>query len=217
MRHVPHLHLPAPWADGHLGVTRAQADHLQRVLRVDAGSAVTYTDGAGTLGNGTWDGGSVQRGDEALRPRPIELVMAVAPPASRDRARFVVEKLAELGVERLVWLRTSNGGRRVPSQARLSAWASSGLEQSRGSWLIDVDDTLVGWEDLEAPLVVCEPGAPRLVAASHARTLAIGPEGGFEAGEIPESANRAGLGETILRVETAAVVAAAIVAAANFR
>jgi RsmE family RNA methyltransferase len=42
-----------------------------------------------------------------------------------------------------------------------------------------------------------------------ARTVVIGPEGGWSAGEIPEEAVRYDLGATVLRVETAALVAAA--------
>jgi 16S rRNA U1498 N3-methylase RsmE len=41
------------------------------------------------------------------------------------------------------------------------------------------------------------------------RTVVIGPEGGWAPGEIPESVTRLDLGTTILRVETAALVAAA--------
>jgi 16S rRNA U1498 N3-methylase RsmE len=39
--------------------------------------------------------------------------------------------------------------------------------------------------------------------------LAIGPEGGFEEGEIPDAARLWDLGPNVLRVETAALVAAA--------
>jgi RsmE family RNA methyltransferase len=39
--------------------------------------------------------------------------------------------------------------------------------------------------------------------------VVIGPEGGWSADEIPEEAVRYDLGETVLRVETAALVAAA--------
>jgi 16S rRNA U1498 N3-methylase RsmE len=39
--------------------------------------------------------------------------------------------------------------------------------------------------------------------------VVIGPEGGWASGEVPEDAIRWDLGDTVLRVETAALVAAA--------
>jgi len=42
----------------------------------------------------------------------------------------------------------------------------------------------------------------------HARTVVIGPEGGWAPGEIPDTMRRWSLGSTVLRVETAAIVAA---------
>lgn len=179
---------------------------MRRVLKIDHGADVTYTDGVGEFGHGRWSGSSVTRGDEESRGRPGNLVLAVAPPANRDRVRFVVEKLAEVGVDSLLWLATRHGSGRVPSLQRQRGWAISALEQSRGSWLMALGEDLVGWADLERPLAVCVPGESG--SDAKFRTLAIGPEGGFDPDEIPEDAQRVGLGETILRVETAALAAA---------
>ena len=60
--------------------------------------------------------------------------------------------------------------------------------------------------DLSGGYAVCEQGGSAEVP--HARTVVIGPEGGWAPGEIPESAIRLHLGDTVLRVETAAIVAA---------
>ncbi|HUF95502.1 MAG TPA: 16S rRNA (uracil(1498)-N(3))-methyltransferase [Acidimicrobiia bacterium] len=206
MKHVPHLYLPGPWREPALEATGEQVAHMRRVLRIDDGSEVTYTDGVGEFGHGKWSGNSVIRGDEESRRRPGNLVLAVAPPANRDRVRFVVEKLAEVGVESLLWLATRHGTGRVPSLQKQRGWAISALEQSRGFWLMALGEDLVGWADLERPLAACLPGEPGSEASF--RTLAIGPEGGFDPGEIPKDARGVGLGETILRVETAALAAA---------
>lgn len=206
MKHVPHLYLPGPWHGEILEAGSEQLDHLRRVLRLDDGSDVTYTDGVGSFGHGIWSGGAITRSDEERRERPSQLIVATAPPSNRDRVRFLVEKLAELGVERLLWLTTRHGVRRVPSLKKQQSWAVSALEQSRGSWMMVVTDRFVDWESLERPLAVCVPGGSEV--NTEIRTVAVGPEGGFGEGEVPADATALDLGPTILRVETAAVVAA---------
>ncbi|MEX1037385.1 MAG: 16S rRNA (uracil(1498)-N(3))-methyltransferase [Acidimicrobiia bacterium] len=176
------------------------------MLRIEDGAKVTYTDGTGMFGQGTWSSGTVTRGSEESRSRPSDLVVAVAPPSNRDRVRFLVEKLAEIGVESLLWLTTSHGVKRLPALKKQQGWAVSALEQSRGSWLMQVDDRFAGWDDLERPLAVCLPGGAE--PETGFRTVAVGPEGGFDPGEIPDDAVGVSLGSTILRVETASVVAA---------
>ncbi len=145
--------------------------------------------------------------------RPSEMTVAAAPPSTKERQRFLVEKLAELGARELVWLKTRNGSQRVARQARLTSWARSGLEQSRGAWEMSVAEELRDWSDLVVPLVVCHPGGGNTVALP--RTVAIGPEGGFEEDEIPAGSATWDLGPTILRVETAAIVAFSRLTAKN--
>lgn len=191
-----------------LGLIRSQRDHLERVLRLKSGAPLSYTDGQGMIGLGSYDSGIVIRGEEVLQPRPTELIVASAPPTSRDRARFLVEKLAELGVVRLQWLSTVNGSRRIPPPEKAMAWTISALEQSRGAWLMTVDEAMVGWSDLKSPVAAAEPGGES-PDSWRPQTVVIGPEGGWAPGELPATTTRLDLGTTILRIETAAVVAAA--------
>ncbi len=207
MAHVPHLYLPAPWDGAVVALTPDARHHLGRVLRRGEGAPVTYTDGAGVVGEGTLSGVGVVRGDERTVPAPPPLVMAVAPPHSTDRARFVVEKLAELGVSRLVWLTTEHTQGRAPAKAL--AWAVGALEQSRGAHLLGITGP-VGWDGLGGDVVVADPaGAPTPPPAGAPLTVVIGPEGGFAPGEIPAGARNWSLGDRILRTDTAAIVAAA--------
>jgi 16S rRNA (uracil1498-N3)-methyltransferase len=207
VKHIPHLYVPRPWDGSRLGLEESQTRHLSKVLRVVPDAPLSYTDGEGTTGFGVWNGSSLERGEENEVVRPSNLVMAVAPPASKDRLRFVVEKLGELGVQSLVWLRTSNGNTRVPSVGKQRQWAVSALEQSRGSWLMKVAEGIADWPSLPTPLVVCRPGGSDTVNSPS--TVVVGPEGGLDDSEIPAQAGFFDLGPTILRVETAAVVAAA--------
>ena len=211
MGHIPHVYVPLPWAEAELPLTAEADHHLHKVLRMGDGEEVTYTDGHGTMGSGVLRSMSVGRGSERQQPEPsLNLAVAVAPPRDKDRVRFLVEKLAELEVRRLLWLRTRFGVHRLPDRSKALLWIQSALEQSRGAWLMDLGQ---GWfepAELSGPVWFADVGAnlvtsPKLAAL----TLAIGPEGGWDAGEIPESATRFGLGRTVLRVESAAIVAAA--------
>ncbi|HSJ82581.1 MAG TPA: 16S rRNA (uracil(1498)-N(3))-methyltransferase [Acidimicrobiia bacterium] len=205
--HIPHLLLPGPWEADRLRVSEGQRSHLEKVLRRSGSEPITYTDGEGSFGTGDYDAAEVIRGEERRVPRPTDLVVVVAPPDSRDRVRFMVEKLAELGVAELNFLATKHGRGRPPKPERLRSWAVSGLEQSAGAWLMRTPRGLISLSDLEPPYAVCDIGGSRVIPS--ARTVVIGPEGGWSAGEIPEEAVRYDLGETVLRVETAALVAAA--------
>lgn len=208
MRHIPHLVVPAPWNGDEVSLSIIQSRHMSKVLRKGRGDKVTYTDGLGTMGEGRLGEHTVQRGEERFVPRGKELTVAVAPPASKDRQRFLVEKLAELGVARLLWLDTKHGSGRIASNAKVFSWILTAVEQSRGAWLMETSDDVAPIAQINRPYVVCQPGAPTEIPSST--TVLIGPEGGFAEEELPIDSERWSLGPTVLRVETAAVVAAAL-------
>jgi 16S rRNA (uracil1498-N3)-methyltransferase len=209
--YIPHLYLPGPWEADHLALTDEQIHHLQRVMRAGDLARVSYTDGQGSIGSGVLTAGRIRRGDESHGPRPSPtLTVAVAPPHSSDRVRFIVEKLAELGVDRLVWLITDFGQARAPRQDKAARWAGGALEQSRGAWLMEVDGP-VSPADLPGPTWMVHPGGGPLPPPIEDVTLAIGPEGGFSTEELVRFDTTVGLGARVLRVETAALVAAGLV------
>lgn len=210
MRHVPHLYLPEPWEDGVIVAPQPTITHLATVLRIGSDAPITYTDGAGTVGEGRWTGTGVIRGPERWEPPPDPSGhLAVAPPRSRDRQRFIVEKLQELGVGRLTWIRTERGQARQPRGDRATAWAVGALEQSRGAWLLEVDE---GDLDTLSSPVLLDAGASHHVGDLEllGRTVAVGPEGGFTDAEMGTH-DTARLVPTILRTETAAIAAAVVV------
>lgn len=205
-RHIPHLVVSAPWEAGELRLSVVQWRHITKVLRMNSGQEVTYTDGLGTIGSGTLGTQTVARGEERVVPRPSDLTIAVAPPENKDRQRFLVEKLAEIGVARLIWLDTKYGKERVASPNKVFNWVLTAVEQSRGAYLMETSSELQRLEDLQGRLVICHPGGE--ASPGDADVVAIGPEGGFAEEEIPTEARLWDLGATVLRVETAAVVAA---------
>jgi RsmE family RNA methyltransferase len=206
MKHVPHIVVPAPWEGNRISLSIVQWRHLTKVMRLKRGVEITYTDGLGTLGHGLLGSQEVERGEESQIERPSSLTLSVAPPANKDRQRFVVEKLAELGVARLQWLRTEHGSNRVANPAKVFSWVHTAVEQSRGAWLMETSSDLVPVDSLPSETVFCHPGGGE--KPENAEFVAIGPEGGFTDDELPVGTPTWDLGPTILRVETAAIVAA---------
>jgi 16S rRNA (uracil1498-N3)-methyltransferase len=217
MGHEPHLFLPGPWDDRSIDASGTHRHHLTGVLRLDDGSAVSYTDGAGLVGTGRWVSGVVERGEEVRLPAPRPtIIVAVAAPDAKERQRYLVEKLSELGVARIRWLRTRYGGHRIPRPDRAQQWADAALEQSRGAHRTEVDGSHCAVDEIERPAVAAEvprpsagsPGdRPAGPPASDRITILVGPEGGWAPGEI-DGFDLVSLGERVLRVETAAVLAA---------
>jgi 16S rRNA (uracil1498-N3)-methyltransferase len=212
MRHRPHVHVPAPWTSDVLTITAETRKHLAVALRYPPGEPVTYTEGAGTFGEGVWDGSVILRGPEreVESPEP-SLALAVAPPKSKQRQRFVVEKLQELGVRRLIWIRTTRGQVKPPKHDRALAWAMGALEQSRGAWLmrIDVEDL----SDVTDGVVADTDGrgTPTGLRDRDSVTVVVGAEGGLTEQELALFSESISIGETTLRTETAAVAVASIV------
>lgn len=192
--------------------------HLRRVLRLRDGERVSVTDGAGRwlLASVRLDGSSLQLEPtsevvvEAASSDPFTI--AVAMPKG-DRLDWLVQKVTELGVDRIALLHADRSvvrwkPDRVESQlARLRRIADEACRQSRRVWRVDIDAP-VDASTLLTGMVVAEPGGRRI--GPHDRSVAIGPEGGWSQDELEVAADRVSLGANILRTETAAVAVSAL-------
>jgi 16S rRNA (uracil1498-N3)-methyltransferase len=203
-RHVPRLFLPRPWDSSFLALSEPQIRHLGRSLRLSSGSVVTYTDGGGVVGEGQLVDDRIERGSEQSPKARSTIRLAVAPPKSADRVRFIVEKLQEMGVGKLTWLTTTYAQGRPPRSDKSRAWAVSALEQSRGIWLMEIEGP-ISLRDIDRPLVADADGSAQIDPTC---TVCIGPEGRWAEEEILDSMPVASLGSTVLWTETAALVAA---------
>ena len=188
--------------------------HVFRVMRVRDGELVTATDGRGAWracrasGGGLLPDGEVRRVDQERRP----ITIACAIP-KRDRPEWIVQKLTELGVARIVLLHADrsvvrwDGARAAKHLEKLRKVAVEALQQSRGVVLPAVEGPVAA-ADLLPTAVAAEPGGRRLTAGDTA--IAIGPEGGWSEAELAAAHDTVSLGPTILRVETAALAAAVL-------
>ena len=205
MAHAPHLYVPSlAEGDDIIEVSSDQARHLNRVLKYPIDGPLSYTDGGGLLGTGRWTGTAIARGEEHRAPNPGPAMVAVATPKAKDRQRLVVEKLAELGVTDLVWISTRFGQVPPPAESRTLAWAVSALEQSRSAFLLSVRaDSLANLPRIVLADIGGVPFSRPLDA------IAVGPEGGWHPDELG-GRQKVSLSNSILRTETAAMVAGAL-------
>jgi len=189
----------------------ATAHHVFRVLRLRDGDHVTVTDG-----RGHWR--ACREAASGLEPTgPVSMVIAPAEPCTvafaipkSDRPEWIVQKLTELGVDRIVLLHAERSVVRWETDradrhlAKLQRVAIEALQQSRGVWLPSNVGPVPAGEVLPE-LVAAEPGGRSEFAM--VRGVAIGPEGGWTEHELDLAADRVTLGDRVLRVETAAVTA----------
>ena len=231
------LHIDALRA-GSVELNREEAHHARDVLRLKVGDAVELFDDAGNLARGTIEQSDasavvalvalVERA--GARPTSTGITIASAVPKG-DRADWMIEKLSELGVHRFVPLATARSVVHPAGRNKRDRWlriATEAAKQSRRAGVMSIDE-LTALDKVVAInpgalLLDIDPQAPSLhdhlqYQPSNLQsqlTLLIGPEGGWTDEEVARmrAAGLTGvrLTATILRVETAAVAAAAIVA-----
>lgn len=195
----------------------AAVHHLARVLRVRDGEAVTVTDGRGSWRPCCWRNGRLEPdGDVEFVVAPARAITVAAALPKKDRAEWLVQKCTEIGVDRIVLLASERsvvrwtGERAAHHRQRLDRVADEAAQQSRRVWW----PQLVGPVPAASVLVdtpAAEPGGRPLTAEDTA--VAVGPEGGWSPAELAVAADTVALGPHVLRVETAAVVAAALLVA----
>ena len=207
-----------------------EARHLTRVLRAKIGDAVRLFNGRGS----EWPAQVVQIGRDTVsleigaacvdRPSDSRLLTVAAALPKGDRQKWMVEKLTELGVGRLIPLATTRGVAEATAgaQARLERGVIEACKQCGCNTLMEVaaghtlDQLLAVIPAGTYGLIAHPGGSPLNTGALRAATAVlalVGPEGGFTDDELV-AADRSGLvrvslGPHILRVETAAISLAA--------
>ena len=223
---------------GKAEIAGEDAKHLTRVLRVERGQRYEISDN-----RGVWLAEIETAHKEQVLFRVVEKIPMRAEAArvtlmpalvKFDHLEWMIEKATELGVERIVPFpaeRSEHGLERAAAK-RVERWRKIAVEasqQSRRDRVPEVEnasfDEVLGWKADHRFVMDEEPAAPELFSGipaerrvSDAIAVLVGPEGGWtdrerraigEAGWAP-----AGLGPLVLRAETAALAALAVLTAA---
>jgi 16S rRNA (uracil1498-N3)-methyltransferase len=188
--------------------------HLERVLRLSDGEAVSVTDGRGAWRMCRWErGGVVPVAPPAVDPPSTSPVTVGVAIPKQDRPEWIVQKLTELGVDRIVFLEADRSVVRWDTErsarhvAKLERVAREAVRQCRRVWVPVVDGPVPSSAFLPTAVVADPIGDPD---DGSTPVVAIGPEGGWTDRELAMAAGVVSFGPTVLRVETAALVAAAV-------
>ena len=208
---VPQLHLD----DEH---------HLLKVLRVREADAVSVSDGLGNwlLASLTRSGELVGQTDVVHEPAPPYAIGVAFAPVKGEKPEVIVQKLTELGVARLVPLITTRGVA-LPTAAacaRLERTVIEACKQCGRDRLMVIDEPATVGDALRrqpagTSLLIADPAGETAAPAATAGPVLVlvGPEGGFTAEEVTAAeaagCQRVTFGRHILRIETAAIAAAA--------
>ncbi len=219
---------PAPWRSAAAQVLvadlaapeldRDAAHHLGRVLRLRAGDEVCATDGVGGWRSCTFDGdGALElRAEVEQVPAPTSPVTVGFALVKGAKPELVVQKLTELGVDRIVVFAARRSvvrwddERSARHRERLARVAAEACAQCRRLWLPSVEVGQLG-ELLRDGAVAADAGGRPLRAGD--RAVVVGPEGGWDDDELQVddgTVERVALGEHVLRAETAAITAGAL-------
>lgn len=194
--------------------------HLARVLRLPAGSAVTVGDGCGRWRPARLTAGPEVEpvGEVVAEPRPVPALTVAFALVKGDRPELTVQKLTELGVDRIVPFAAErsvvrwDAAKARRQTARLAEVARNAAMQCRRVWLPTVE-ALAAFADVAAL-----PGAAMADMAGEAPSLArptvlVGPEGGWSPRERAEPLPRVRIAASVLRAETAAITIGALLSA----
>ena len=224
------FYTPDSLAVGEFFLTGAEAHHLTTVRRIAPGDRVILFNGDGNEYEAEIVGSSkkavtlrIVSVSDRNRELPFSLVVASALPKG-GRADYLVEKLTELGVTRYIPLITQRSivVPRDSTVAKLSRGVIEASKQCGRNRLMTIDPArkwaeLLSSADLPRARFVFDPTSAMVGLHREPEggvILAVGPEGGFTSEEVA-AATAIGwrtvcLGPRVLRIETAAVAAAAL-------
>lgn len=196
-----------------ISLSDTDAHHLFRVLRLRDGQSVTATDGAGQWRQCRVVGrDSIEiSGDVVVENHKSSSIGIAFVPVKAEKPEATVRQLVEVGVDAIeVLLPTKRAvaGARDRLNDRINTIVLEACMQSRRVFMpqvkVGVDLALVL---ARAGVVVADPEGVQL-SAEH-RYIVVGPEGGFDASEVPETIAKVSIGPVVMRAETAALVAGA--------
>lgn len=208
-----------------------EARHASRVMRAQVGDSLVLFDGRGNESQAIVQSIDKRRCTvDAAAPvwvnrepeREIHLGIAFPKP---ERAKEMVERLTELGVQRITPL-VCDRTQRPPTEsllAKLRRIVIESCKQSQRNVLMTIDPPVEFQAFITDPttgiaLIAHPEGEPiseimRDSAASTAARILVGPEGGFTDQEVDRAIEmgykKIGLGQRIYRIETASTVIAA--------
>jgi 16S rRNA (uracil1498-N3)-methyltransferase len=199
-------------------LSRDDEHHLRRVLRAQPGEELVLSDGRGAWRFARVGAEHVEVASEVFLDERAPATTLYLAPLKGERGEWAVAKATEVGVGTIVPLVSARLAQKFRGEVRdkvLSRWrriAEETAGQCRRTYDLVITEPVVP-RDVPEDVAVCDfagEGDWRGVQA-----VAVGPEGGWGPEEWEPTRRRVSLGPSVLRGETAAVVAAALVTFTN--
>lgn len=214
-----------------------ESRHAVRVLRLKEGDKLWLTDGEGTMHTAkVLDANpkgclvGVVKSEKKYGKRGYQLTMAVAPPKNVKRFEWFLEKATEIGCDRFIPLEAFHSERRVVNDGRIAGVVTSAVKQSLKAYHPKLDSMTEVRKLIEQPfdgvklIAHCYTYLSRetlneVIRKNDDILILIGPEGDFSKEEVNFALDNGfksiTLGDSRLRIETAALMAVAGVAFIN--
>ncbi len=203
-----------------------ESGHAIRVLRHQVGDEIEVVDGQGTWYHCRITIAHAKHcGVDILSSAPdrhwkYQVEMVVAPTKNLDRMEWFLEKATEMGLDRLIPIKSRFSERKELKVERMKKIAVSAMKQSLKATLPVIEEMTDIKKVLEEPfegqkfIAHCIENEPRQLLSHLVRhgeniRILIGPEGDFSPEEVELAINNnyipISLGEQRLRTETAAL------------
>ncbi|MGV3459518.1 MAG: 16S rRNA (uracil(1498)-N(3))-methyltransferase [Flavobacterium sp.] len=214
---------------------KEESRHIVRVLRKKEGDTIHISNGKGSLFTSEIMFASEKKcevsisSEQFFEPAQYYLHLAVAPTKMNDRYEWFLEKATEIGISEITPLICEHSERTIFKADRFEKILQSAMKQSLQYYLPKLNEPvpfknfIADKKDGRLFIGHCEETDKKLLKtelqSKQKVTILIGPEGDFSTKEIELALSNGyapvSLGNTRLRTETAAVVAAHSVAFVN--
>jgi 16S rRNA (uracil1498-N3)-methyltransferase len=229
--------LSTPPVDSKAVLAGEEAHHLAHVLRAQPGRVVELIDGSGRVWQGIVDHIDTDRVSlESVKLLPPEnapetRISLIQSLCKAEKLEWILQKATELGIPEIYLLEAERSVLRIPKEkiaARIERWQKIALAATKQSRRSNVPvlhlparpAALIGLIRADLKIILSENERCSTLksilreSSWKSAALCIGPEGGWTSREeeafIQAGFRPAGLGSAILRTETAAIVAMAI-------
>jgi len=203
-----------------------ESAHCLKVLRLRENEKILVLDGKGTIAQAIITSAQHKHVNYRILHKEIvpeklyQIHLAIAPPKSQERLEWMVEKLCEIGVNKITLIQSANSEKWRIRLARIQKKMISAIKQSQNPFLptfcdfISMNNFLK--DRLEEQLFICyvdslNTNTLNAVARKNkSYCVLIGPEGDFTNDEITIAEKhgfiKTSLGQSRLRTETAGLV-----------
>ena len=206
-------------------LSREESYHCIKVLRHKKGDKVSITDGIGNLYSCKIindDQSSCKLkilSKEKTISKNHNIHLVISPTKSLEKMEWMVEKLSEIGVNKISFIYTENSERKKIRINRLEKKSISAMKQSNSftkttiNDVISFDNFIRNLNDKSEKLIAHMGNNPllkKIVRKNNNYTILVGPEGDFSKKEVSKAKKKGfkgiSLGKNILRTETAGLL-----------